>query len=450
MLDSSGEEKKRDKTLPPERQRAASSGSRWPFSWRQEESMKRVWPLFLHVIAALTLIFSSPGISIGGEPFSLGVALGLTGTGAPYSAEAVEAVELAVNQINARGGLLGRHPIQLFIRDTQTDPVAAVKVVSRLIEEHRVGAIIGTYSSACAMAIKPICRKHRVIHIATISNAEEITKIDFSPYTFSVVPNTYMMARGVVMGIGRLAQERGWKRYATIASDYAWGRSSQRIQVELLRRTAPELSLVGEFWPPLGQTQFNAFIVAMEARQPDFVLGTIGGADNAYFMRDARDYRFFKSVAYPGSLISVSELIRQSTSIRRGRFGRCRAPFFAHLDEAMMARFTADYLAKYDRYPTDWAVMSYDGVQVLRQSVEKAGGIEGESIRRSLAGATVETTRGRLYFRPIDNQLSCSAYFGKVADDPRYPMPIYADLFEAKGPEIWRPEPEIRAARAVE
>ena len=161
--------------------------------------------------------------SVAEEPYHLGVALGLTGTGAPYSKEAVEAIEIAVNDINAGGGFLGKHPIKLFIRDTRTRPDIAEQVVKKLIQIDKVQALIGTYSSACALAIKPICKENKVLHIATVSNSENITKVDFSPYTYSVVPNTYMMAKGVVMGVAKLAQEKDWKKYTTIASDYAWG-----------------------------------------------------------------------------------------------------------------------------------------------------------------------------------------------------------------------------------
>ena len=183
------------------------------------------------------------------------------------------------------------------------------------------------------------------------------------------------------------------------------------------------------------------------ALKPDFVLGTIGGADNAFWMRDAREYRLFKQIEYPGGLISVSELIDQATSIRRGRYGRCRAPFFAHLDVPMMIQFIEAYTAKYDRYPTDWAVMSYDGVYALKQGVEKAGSIDSEKVKNAMQRLSINTTRGKLYFRDVDNQLACSAYFGRVADDPRYSFPIYHDLSEIKGPEIWRSKEEILAAR---
>ena len=116
----------------------------------------------------------------------------------------------------------------------------------------------------------------------------------------------------------------------------------------------------------------------------------------------------------------------------------------------MMVEFVKNFRAKYDRYPSDWAVMEYDAVYALKQGIDKAGTIDTEKVKDALKGATIETTRGKLYFRDIDNQLSCSSYLGVVADDPKYPFPIYHDLIEVKGPDSWRPEAEIIAARKAE
>lgn len=405
---------------------------------------------FVAISVILSIIL--PGVilfdgAFAGDVFHLGVALGLSGTGAPYSKEAVEGIEIAVNEINALGGLLGEHRIRLFIRDTQTKPEVARQVVNSLIQNDKVRAIIATYSSATALAIKPVCRKNKVLHIATISNSENITKMDPSPYTYSVVPNTYMMSKGVVVGVARLARKNNWTKYATIASDYAWGRSSQEVQVDLLRRIAPNLELVSTYWPRLGQSRFNSFIVDILAQKPDFVLGSIAGTDNTFWMRDARDYRLFKQVEYPGGLISLTELHSQARSLRRGQYGRTRAPFFAHLDVPMMAKLVDAYKAKFGAYPSDWVVMAYDGVYALKQGVEKAGSVDIEKVKDAMKGMTIDTARGKLFFRTIDNQLSCSTYFGRVADDPKYPFPIYHDLLELKAPENWRPEAEIKAAR---
>lgn len=402
---------------------------------------------YIVIIAVLVFAHVASETVAAQEPYRIGVALGLSGTGAPYCSEAVEGAEMAVNEINASGGIGGQHRIELYIRDTQTRPERAKAVTERLILEDQVHCVIGTYSSACALAIKPLCRQHRTLHIAPISNSEAITKRDPSPYTFSVVPNTYMMSKAVAKGVAVLASKKGWKRYATIASDYAWGRSSQEIQVDLLHQIAPELQLTNTYWPRLGQTRFNSFIVDMMSQKPDFVLGSIAGADNAFWMRDCRDYRFFKSIAYPGGLISVTELTKQAKSIRRGLYGRCRAPFFAHMNNPAMTAFVEHYKAKFDRYPTDWAVLLYDAVHILRQGIEKAGAIDTEQVRAAMKGMRAITTRGTFYFRDIDNQLSCSAYFGRVADSSHYPFPVYEELMELKGPEIWRSESEIRADR---
>jgi len=403
----------------------------------------------IYFILSMILLagFAVSESAVAEEPYRLGVALGLSGTGAPYSQEAVEGIEIAVNEINANGGFLGEHPIKLLIRDTETRPVMAEKVANNLIKKSMVRAIIGTYSSATSLAIKPICKANKVLQIATISNSENITKLDPSPYTYSVVPNTYMLSKTVVVGVAKLAKKNNWTQYATIASDYAWGRSSQEVQVDLFNQVAPELKLLSTYWPRLGQSRFNSFIVDILAQKPDFVLGSIAGSDNAYWMRDARDYRLFKKVAYPGGLISVSELISQAKSIRRGQYGRCRAPFFAHLDVPMMAKLVDTYKAKFDKYPSDWAVMAYDGVYALKQGIEKAGSIDTETVKDAMKGLTIDTTRGRLFFREVDNQLSCSTYFGQVADDPLYPFPVYHDLLVLKAPDNWRPEGEITAAR---
>jgi len=393
------------------------------------------------------MVFSVCSMTQAEEPYNLGVDLAITGTGALYCKDGVDAIKLAVKEINAQGGFLGKHPIEVFIRDTQTKPDVAVREAKDLILRDKVRCILGTYSSACAVAIKPVAQEYKVLHIPAISNSENITKVNFSPYTYQVVPNSYMQAKAVVLGVAELAKAKGWKNYVTIASDYEWGRSTQNSTVALLNQVSPGLKLKKEFWPPLGETQFTSYITAIMAQKPDFVIGSIASKDNVAWMKQAKAYGFFEKIPYPGSLISVSELIIQAKTITRGMVGLCRAPFFAHLDIPMMANFVENFKKAYDRYPSDWAVMEYDAVYVLKQGIEKAGSIDTEKVKDALKGATVNTTRGQLMFREIDNQLSCSSYIGVVADDPKYPFPIYHDLVEIKGPDSWRPEAEIIAAR---
>jgi branched-chain amino acid transport system substrate-binding protein len=403
------------------------------------------------IVCSLILLGGLIGLnsSMAAEPYHLGVNLAITGTGALYCKDGTDAIKLAVNEINAEGGFLGKHPIKLFIRDTHTKPDVGVREAKDLILRDKVRCILGSYSSAVAAAFKPVCQEYKVLHIPAISNSENITKINFSPYTYQVVPNSYMQAKAVVLGVAALAKKKGWKEYVTLASDYEWGRSTQENTVQLLKQFAPQLKLKKEFWPRLGETQFTSYITAIMAQKPDFAYGCLASKDNIAFNQQAKASGFFQKIPYPGSLISVSELLIQAKTLTRGMVGLCRAPFFAHMDVPMMANFVKNFKAKYNRYPSDWAVLEYDAVYTLKQGVEKANSIDTEKVKDALKGATIDTCRGRLFFRCIDNVLSCSSYIGVVADDPNYPFPIYHDIVEVKGPESWRPEAEIVAARAT-
>jgi branched-chain amino acid transport system substrate-binding protein len=394
--------------------------------------------------------FTSANDVAAAEAYHLGVALPSSGVGASYSKDGIDAIELAVEEINNAGGFLGKHPIKLFIRDTQTKADVGANMAREMIQRDRVRCILGTYASDVAIAIKPICREHKVLHIAAISNSENLTKLDFSPYTYSVVPNSYMQARAVAIGVARMAKRYNWKDYVTIASDYEWGRSTQANFVKLLKEVAPDLQLIKEYWPRQGEKDFGPFIKTIMDEKPGFAYGCLAAQDTATWIDQAKQVGFFGKVPYPGSLISVWELINHAQTQPRGMIGLCRAPFFAHLNVPMMVDFVKAFRAKYNRYPSDWAVLEYDAVYVLKQGIEKAGNVDSDAVKDALKGMTVRTTRGELSFRPIDNQLGCSSYLGRVADDEAYPFPVYHSIIEVKGPDSWRPESEIIAARQTE
>jgi len=408
---------------------------------------------FILAIVSLSLVLGLLGVheAAAADPYHLGVALGFTGTGTLYSKDQLEGIQVAVDEINKKGGLLGKHPIKVFQQDTQTKPDVGVRAVKDLILRDKVRTVINDYSSAVAVAVKPICREYKVIHIAAISNSENITKVDFSPYTFQVVPNSYMQAKAASYAVAKMAKTKGWKEYVTLASDYEWGRSTQEEVVKDLKKVAPFLKVRKEFWPKLGETQFASFITGIMSVKPDFVYACLASKDNVTYTEQAKPYGFFGKIPYVGSMQSVTELITEAKTMPRGLVAISRAPFFAHMDVPMMANFVKSYRARYsDKYPSDWAVMGYDAVYALKQGVEKANSIENDKVKDAMKGLTVDLTRGKLQFRPIDNQLRCSSYVGVVGDDPKYPFPILKELIEIKAADSERPEAEIVSARKAE
>ncbi len=380
----------------------------------------------------------------------IGIIEPISGPFAENGQNSVNGAQLAVDEINANGGFLGKHPVKIFQRDTQTKPDVGVREAKDLILRDKVRAIVNDYSSAVAIAVKPICREYKTLHLPSISNSENITRTDFSPYTFQMVPNTYMQAKAAALAVAKMAKDKNWKEYVTLASDYEWGRATQEETVKNLKAAAPQLVVKKEFWPRLGETQFTSFITSIMALKPDFVYPVLASKDNVTFTEQARPYGFFEKIPYVGSMQSVTELITEAKTIPRGLVAISRAPFFAHMNVPMMTNFVAKYRAKYNKYPSDWAVMGYDAVYALKQGVEKANSIETEKVKDAMKGLTVDLTRGKLQFRPIDNQLRCSSYVGVVGDDANYPFPILKDVIEIKGIDSERPEAEILAARAAE
>lgn len=192
------------------------------------------------------------------------------------------------------------------------------------------------------------------------------------------------------------------------------------------------------------------YIASLAAAKPDFVNVTLTADDNLRFIDVAAPSGFFRKYPCPGIMFSVSELQNQKAKLPRGLLSLTRAAFFGHPDEPAMKAMVAKWRKTHDgMYPTDWHILNYDAVMTLKQGVEKAGSIDTEAVRAALKGAAIQTCRGRLTFREIDNQLICPVYMGIVQDDPEYSFPIYHDLQVFSGDKTMRPEEEIKAARAA-
>ena len=379
-----------------------------------------------------------------GETYKLGLLLPVTGTGANYADGAIKAVMNATEEINSRGGFLGKHLIEVSFRDTHTKPDVAAREARDVINRENVQTVVGTYSSACAMAIQEIIHEQKILHLAATSNSSKIVNENYTPYTYQFCPNSRMQSGSVVVAVAEMIKKNDWKTYATIGQDYEWGRQTQAGFVEALTKASSVTELKKELWFKLGETQFASYISALMATKPDFVYGAIAGKDNRTFMQQARAQGMFKKIAYPGGLISVTELQQQRKSIPRGLIGLARAPFFAHLDQPLMQKYIEMHRAKHgeDAYPTDWAVMHYDAIYGLEQAVNKAGSIETEAVKAALKGATIDTCRGKATFRDCNNQLNIPAgYVGAVKDSPDYPFPIYDldTMIIVKAEDVWVP-----------
>jgi branched-chain amino acid transport system substrate-binding protein len=378
-----------------------------------------------------------------GQPYKLGLLLSATGAGANYSDGGIKAVTNAVAEINSRGGLLGKHQIELHFRDTQSKPDTAAREARDVITRDGVRAVIGTWSSAEALAVEEIINEHKILHFAANSNSSRLTHENFSPWFFQYSPDTRMESGAIAVVLADLAKKNNWKTFVSIGQDYEWARAQQAGFLEAFKKLVPEVKLEKEFWFKIGETSFGPYISAIMAAKPDFCFGAIAGKDNVTFIEQAKPAGLFRRTVYPGGLLSLSELQQLKDTLPRGMIGVARAPFYALLDQPVMQRYLKMYQTAYgaDSYPSDWACMHYDAVYGLEQAVTKAGSIENEDVRKALTGATIDTCRGKATFRSCNNQLGIPSYVGTVADVPEYKFPILDPkaIIKVAADQTWLP-----------
>lgn len=376
-------------------------------------------------------------------PYKIGVLLPSTGTGANYVENAIKGLPLAAADVNAKGGMLGKHPIEIVYRDDQTKPDIGAREARSVILNDKVQTIIGTYSSAVALAIQEIIHEHKVLHLAATSNSSKITQDNHTPYTYQFCPDSNMQSGAVVVAVAKMIKDKNWKSFVSIGQDYEWGRDTHKGFVTELAKAAPQAKEGRQFWFKLGETDFTSYITAIMAARPDFLFGAIAGKDNETFLQQADGMGLFKRVPYPGGLVSVTDLRQQRKTLPRGLIGLARCPFFAHLDQPLMQKYVKMHRDKFgdDNYPDDWACMHYDAFYGLEQAIVKAGTIETEAVVKALKGATMDTCRGKRVFRDCSNQLNVPSYVGEVWDSPNYPFPVYKPetMIVVEGDTVWTP-----------
>ncbi len=416
--------------------------SKYPWAHLFEEVNRREFILTSLAAGAVAMV---PRFSYAqaAQPYRIGVLLPSTGSGANYSERPIKGLPLIAAEINKRGGLLGKHLIELHFRDTQTKPDVGAREARSLILNEKVQTIIGAWSSAVAMAIQEVIHEHKVLHLAATSNSSKIVHENYTPWTFLFGPDSRMQSNSTVVAVDRMIKEKRWKTYVTLGLDYEWGRDAQKVFVTSLGQVSPQTKLVKEFWAKLGETDFTSYITAIMGLKPDFMFGAIAGKDNETFLQQAKAAGLFKRVAYPGVFLPVTELIQQRKTLPRGIIGINRCPFFAHMDNPMMQQYVKLYQAKFGKedYPDDFSCMYFDSLNALDQAVTKAGATDNEAVRKAMTGMTVDTCRGKLGLRDCNNQLDAPSYVGEVVDVPQYPFPIFdpKTMILVKGTEVWIP-----------
>ena len=379
----------------------------------------------LHVLTVfLTALLALPLVAEAQKPIKVGMPMPLSGPPALFGDPATKGAQMFVDELNAKGGVLGRK-VELLLRDSKADANEAVRVARELILKENVDFLVGTLTSAEGPAVSVVAKENKIVFIAPIPKTDQLTAPDkLHPYVFRVASTTTIEGRSAAEIVAK------WPvtNVATMSFDYAYGQDVTKAFVDHLKKVKPSVHIVDQQWPKLGEQDYNPFINAQMAKKPEAVFSSIWGGFFVTYSKQAKALGVFDAIKY--NFIGVGEAATPETTKSMGAdypvgiWGNSYDAFYwgetpAHRD------YTAR-LSKYlkDEYPSSWAIQGYIGMQFLTEAIKKAGSTDSDKVAKALLGLTVETPIGPLTIREKDHQANRGQLYGKTAKDPKYPFPI--------------------------
>ena len=382
----------------------------------------------------------SPGSFKG--TIKIGYSGALTGQSQLYGHAISQSIQLAADDINGKGGING-YKVDIDVLDDGTAVDKATANTRQLILQDNVKALMGSVTSSQCQATSPIAKQNKILTIAATCNSYQLTAEPdlLNPYWVSIVPNTYMEGTAA----GNLAAKTGAKKIFVVSPKYLFGISETNAFVAALQRAAPSAKIINppETWyvPFPTNPRWDSTINAIQSAQPDLVYSNIFAADQVNFVTQALqvDPQFFKK--YPmTTLSSVDDLNALKDKYPIGMKLYMRAPFFA-LNNSRMDDFVKRYRAKYNEYPSDWAVMDYDAMQLYAQAANAAKSFDSDKVRSQIVGHSFQSLRGYSFtIRKEDQQANVGETIGTTMDSGgKYPFPVLGDSSNLKGDDLIMP-----------
>ena len=363
-----------------------------------------------HVLAIVLGAMALAGASAQAE-IRLGVLYPIAGTGAVYGVPAMFGHDLAVEEINAAGGVLGQE-LATFKRDTKLKPAAAAAAAKELITKDGVNVLIGGLSSAVGLAISEVAKQEKVVYIATIPKTIQMTTTKLHDHVFRTASHTDFEGDAMAQIVAQL----GIEKLCDIQLDYAYGHDLGAGIVRGLARHAPDVELVIELRPKLGATDYNAFISQILGAGCDGITSGLWGSHFVNFAQQAKPFGLFEQAKY----ISGGEIASHEIAGQMGEdypdnvWSNTYELWYDHHDPSHV-EFQQAVADKAGTNETAmWPVLAYIGVKFYAAAAEMAGSIESDAIAAALKGLSIDTPVGPRTISAEDHQADTGQFWGPM------------------------------------
>ncbi len=318
--------------------------------------------------------------------------------------------ELAIEEINAKGGVLGKK-LEVVSRDDGANPGDAVRVADELVTREGVNILAGTFLSHIGLAVTEFAGKKKVFFLAAEPLTDKITWQNGNRYTFRLRASTYMQVAMLLPDA--LAAKK--KRWALVYPNFEYGQSAAAAFKELMKAKQPDIEFVTEQAPPLGKEDAGAIAQALDDAKPDAIFSAMFGTGLSKFVREGTTRGTFKNRVVVNLLAGEPEYLDPLKDEAPVGWIVTGYPW-TEVNTPEHKAFVAAYQKRWNDYPRLGSIVGYDTMKSLAAGIAKAGSTDTEKLVDAFRGLKVEGGPfGTFSYRAIDQQATVGAYVGKIA-----------------------------------
>jgi len=317
--------------------------------------------------------------------------------------------ELAIEEINAKGGLIGKK-VEVVSRDDGANPGDAVRVAEELVTREGVDLIAGTFLSHIGLAVTEFAGKKKVFFLAAEPLTDKITWQNGNRYTFRLRPSTYMQV-AMLMPDAIAAKK---KRWAIVYPNFEYGQSAVAAFKDMLKKAQPDVEFVTEQAPPLGKVDAGAVAQAIDDAKPDAIFNVLFGADLAKLVREGGTRGVFKNRTVVSLLSGEPEYLDPLKDEAPVGWIVTGYPW-NEITTPEHKAFVAAYQKRWNDYPRLGSIVGYVTMTSIAAGITKAGSTDTEKLIAAFRGLKLGSPFGPFEYRASDQQATMGAYVGKIA-----------------------------------
>jgi len=374
-----------------------------------------------------------PKGNIPDKPYKIGHMTFFTGPAAVLGEPMFKGQQLAAEEINAAGGLLGKRKIELLKADENAGTDANVKELRRLKLSENIDFFCGITSSGNTPALGPVAEELKVLTMFVDGCTDFLfDKAVPNPHYIFRITNI-QSADGATAAIAAAKTWPDVKRIAHIHPDYSYGRNAYDHYSIVTKKLLPKAENVSEAWPKLGTTDFSSHITKTIAAKPDLLFSSVWGGDYVAMYKQALQYGLFDKMKVATTLALGTAPHALGKDHPEGVIGGCHANYFFTFPVGDRwpdnKTFVEKYYKRWKEYPNFQAEGAYTATYMLKTAIEKANHLAGgwpddDAIISMLEGMGYAGPGGYVYMRPDNHQGYKDTIIGFTKNVPEYPFPV--------------------------